>query len=115
MITHPKKILFVLIVWPALCRAAPTSQGASYPEKERDGNIPFVDVEMLPSKRWKDARIGLDNMKKELSFIIDKELEKEKQRLFDKIDGTRTSRPSLSQLKLIQHGKNNNSKARQGR
>lgn len=54
-------------------------------------------------------------MKKELSFIIDKgnststqhtsgnaELEKEKQRLFDKIDGTRTSRPSLSQLKLIQ-------------
>lgn len=52
MITHPKKILFVLIVWPALCRAAPTSQGASYPEKERDGNIPFVDVEMLPSKRY---------------------------------------------------------------
>ncbi|KAK1938316.1 hypothetical protein X943_000101 [Babesia divergens] len=115
MIMHPKKILFLLIVWPALCRAAPTSQGTSYPEKERDGNIPFVDVEMLPSKRWKDARIGLDNMKKELSFIIDKgnststqhtsgnaELEKEKQRLFDKIDGTRTSRPSLSQLKLIQ-------------
>ncbi|UVC50182.1 hypothetical protein MACK_004055 [Theileria orientalis] len=51
-----------------------------------DGNIPTLDVQMVAQKRWLVSKREFQNLQKELSYFIDKEIEKEKKRLIDKED-----------------------------
>ncbi|GFE54482.1 extracellular solute-binding family 3, putative [Babesia ovis] len=83
---NPANFLLLCLGWLIACRVTPTLQDSSYAEEQRDGAIPVVDVEMVAPQRWQTYRKGLDNLKRELSFIIDKELEREKKRLFSTED-----------------------------
>lgn len=97
------KVWVVLAFASLLLRNTAATQADSYPEQNHDGNIPFVNVEMQPSQRWKDARMGLDRLKKELSYVVDREIEKAKTSLIDKLDTASYIQSPVSQIKLLQH------------
>ncbi|GIX65210.1 signal peptide-containing protein [Babesia caballi] len=64
---------FGLFLWWLTARlVSPTLQDSTYPEAERDGAVPVVDVEMIAPKRWQAYRNGLNALKRELSFVVDK-------------------------------------------
>eukprot|EP00375_Theileria_parva_P001392 XP_764064.1 hypothetical protein [Theileria parva strain Muguga] len=65
-----------------------------------DGNIPTVDVQMIPQKRWLSSSREFQNLKKEISYVIDKEIEKEKKRLMD-MEDSRFNNIKQSILQLI--------------
>ncbi|KAG6440168.1 hypothetical protein BBOV_II001605 [Babesia bovis T2Bo] len=93
--------LLMYLWWSIACRVTPTLQDSSYAEEKRDGAIPVVDVEMVSPQRWQAYRKGLENLKRELSFIVDKELERERKRLFAAEDDrlARVIKSSSMQLK----------------
>ncbi|GBE61801.1 signal peptide-containing protein, putative [Babesia ovata] len=66
------RIFCLYLGWLLACRTTPTLQDSTYDEAQRDGILPVVDVEMVAPKRWQAYRNGLNRLKRELSFVIDR-------------------------------------------
>ncbi|CDR94990.1 hypothetical protein BBBOND_0201470 [Babesia bigemina] len=109
-----ERIFCLYLGWLLACRATPTLQDSTYDEAQRDGVLPIVDVEMVAPKRWQAYRNGLNSLKRELSFVIDRgklslstlltrhaELERERRRIFQLEDQRSLAAPRASLMQLL--------------